>query len=73
MFRSFKSRGLAKLGNVVAQTLLRRQMFRSLAAQETSVAETNFAAGKQENVFTSGQKWFCFPHKFHVRNIGFPV
>ena len=34
----------------------------SLAARETYVAETNFAARKQENaVFTSGQKHFCHP------------
>ena len=31
-----------------------------LAGQETDVAETNFAALKQENVFASGQKHFYF-------------
>ena len=36
-------------------------MFPSLAARETYVAQTNFAARKQENVFTSGQKHFSFP------------
>ena len=38
----------AKLGNIGAETLLRRQMFSSLAARETYVAETNFAAPKQK-------------------------
>ena len=36
-------------------------MFPSLAAGETYVAETNFAAGIQENVFATGQKYFCYP------------
>ena len=35
-------------------------MFPSLAEQETYVAETNFAARKQENVFSSDQNHFCF-------------
>ena len=42
-----------KLGNIVAETLLRMQMFPSLAARGTYVAATNFAARKQENVFAS--------------------
>ena len=54
-------KGLAKLGNIVAETLLRRQMFPNLTVQETYVAETNFAAQKQENVFASGQRHFCYP------------
>ena len=37
-------------GLFVAEKLLRRQMFPSLTARETHVAETNFAARKQENV-----------------------
>ena len=49
--QSGEHRGLAKLGNNVAETLLRRQMFPSLAAWETYVAETNFAARKQKIVF----------------------
>ena len=36
-------------------------MFLSLAVRETYVAETNFAARKQENVFALGQKHFCYP------------
>ena len=40
------SKGLAKLGNIVAETLLRMQMFSSLAMRETCVAETNFVARK---------------------------
>ena len=43
-----RTKGLAKLGNIVAETLLRMQMFPSLAARETCVAETNFTARKQE-------------------------
>ena len=35
-------------------------MFPNLAARETYVAETNFAARKQENVFALGQKHFCY-------------
>ena len=35
-------------------------MFPNLAARETCVAETNFAARKQ-NVFAWSQKHFCFP------------
>ena len=50
--REFK--GLAKLGNIVAETLLRTQMFPNLAARETCVAET-------KNVFVWSQKHFCFP------------
>ena len=53
-------KGLAKLGNIVAETLLQKQMFPSLAARETYVAETNFAARKQKmflpevkNIFVS--------------------
>ena len=52
--------GLAKLGNIVAETLLRVQMFCSLATQETLFAEANFASMTQENVFESSQKHFCF-------------
>ena len=46
-------KGLAKQGNIVAETLLRMQMFPSLAARETYAAETNFAARKQK-LFLSG-------------------
>ena len=42
------SKGLAKLENIAAETLLSRQMFPSLATRETSVAETNLAARKQK-------------------------
>ena len=45
-----KTKGLAKLGNIVAETLLRMQMFPNLAAWETCCAETNFAAWKQKMV-----------------------
>ena len=54
------SKGLAKLGNNIAETLLRRQMFPGFATWETGVAETNFAARKQKmflpevkNIFAS--------------------
>ena len=56
-----KFKGLAKLGNIVAETLLRMQMFPNLAARETCVAEINFAVRKQKNVFAWSQKHFCFP------------
>ena len=54
-------KGLVKLGNIVAETLLRMQMFPSLAARETCVAETNFAARKQKMFLPWSQKHFCFP------------
>jgi len=57
-YREFK--GLAKLGNIVAETLLWMQMFLSLAARETCGVETNFAARKTKNVFAWSQKHFCF-------------
>ena len=53
-------KGLAILGNIVAETLLRMQMFPSLAARGTCVAETNFAARKTKKVFAWSQKHFCF-------------
>ena len=52
---------MAKLGNIVAETLLRMQMFPNLAARETCVAETNFAARKQKVFLPWSQKHFCFP------------
>ena len=58
---SLESKGLAKLGNIVAETLLRMQMFPNLAARETCVAETNFAARKQKMFLSWSQKHFCFP------------
>ena len=56
-----QSKDLAKLGNIVAKTLLRMQMFPNLAARKTCVAETNFVARKTKNVFAWSQKHFCFP------------
>ena len=65
-----RPKSLAKLGKIVAETLLRMQMFPSLAARETCVAETNFAArqkkkiccsAKTKSVFAWSQKHFCFP------------
>ena len=45
-------------------------MFPSLAARETCVAETNFAARKTKNVFAMESKTFLLPgHKFCVRNM----
>jgi len=41
-------KGLAKLGNIVAETLLQMQMIPNLAARETCAEETNFAAWKQK-------------------------
>jgi len=54
------TKGLAKRGNIVAETLLQTQMFPSLAARETYVADANFACWKQGNVSDSSQKHFCF-------------
>ena len=48
-------KGLAKLGNIVAETLSRRQMFPCLATEETLLRT-------QKSVFESGQKHFCFPN-----------
>ena len=45
----------------VAETLLRMQIFPNLAARETCLAETNFAARKTKNVFAWSQKHFCSP------------
>ena len=54
--------GLAKLGNIVAKANVSQ-----FSRAGNIVAETNFVARKQENVFASGQKHFCF------RNMCFPV
>jgi len=51
---------MAKLGKIVAETLLQTQMFPSLGTRETYVAEANFASWKQGNVSESSQKHFCF-------------
>ena len=63
-----EAKGLVKL---VAVTLLWRQMFPSLAARETYVAETNFAARKQKmfspevkNIFVSRTKLLRTQHMF---------
>ena len=63
--RDFKA--LVKLGNIVAETLLRMQMFPSLNARETYVAEIKFAARKQQmflpkvkNILVSWTQAFCF-------------
>ena len=53
-------KGLAKLGKIVAETLLRMQMFPSLAARETCVAETNFAARQKKKKFAARQKQKMF-------------
>ena len=45
-------------------------MFLSLAARETCVAETNFAARKTKNVFAMESKTFLLPgHKFFVQSM----
>ena len=50
-----RPKGLAKLGKIVAETLLRMQMFPSLAARETCVAETNFAARQKRKILLLGK------------------
>ena len=57
-------KGLGKLGNIVAETLLRMQVFPNLAARETCVAETNFAARKTKNVFASRTEILRPKHMF---------
>lgn len=72
----------AKLGNIVAETLLRKQLFPSLAARETYVAETNFAARKQtfflpevKNIFVSRTQILrpkdMFPNSATMRTVSF--
>ena len=53
---SHNCKGLAKLGNIVADA-----NDSQLVAQETCVAETNFAAWKQKLFLPGSQKHFCFP------------
>ena len=64
-------KGLAKLRNIVAETLMRMQMFPNLAARETCVAKTNFAARKQkmflpgvQNIFASRTQILRSKHMF---------
>ena len=52
-------KGLAKLRNIVAETLMRMQMFPNLAARETCVAKTNFAARKQKMFLPGVQNIFA--------------
>ena len=51
-------KGLAKLENAVAKTLLQAQMFPSLTARETYVEEAHFTSWKQGNVSESSQNIF---------------
>ena len=55
-------KGLAKIGNIVAETLLHTQTFTSLAAQETYVAEANLHLGSKEmlKAFLLHRHKFCF-------------
>ena len=54
---SHNCKGLAKLGNIVADANVS-----SLAAQETCVAETNFAARKQKMFLPWSKKHFYSPN-----------
>ena len=64
----------SQLGNIVAETLLLREMFPSLAARESYVAETNFAARKHthkkmfspevKNIFVSRKQLLRPQHLF---------
>ena len=49
-------KGLAKLGNIVEEANVSQ-----FSRAGNNVAETNFAARKQENVFALGKKHFRFP------------
>ena len=55
------TKGLAKLGNIVAETMLQTQMFPSLATRETYVAETNFVNVNIKCFCFKSKKIFCFP------------
>ena len=55
------------------ETLLRMQMFPSLAARETCLAERNFAARKTKIVFAWSQKHSCFPDTNFASETCFPV
>ena len=64
-------KGLAKLGNIVAGTLLRRQMFPNLAARETYVAETILLLGNKKmflpqvkNIFATRTQILLPKHMF---------
>ena len=64
-------KGLAKLGNIVAETLLWRQMFTSLAARETLCCrKTNFAARKQKRFLPQVKNIFAYQtqmlHQKHI-------
>ena len=48
------TKGLAKLGNIVEEAKVSQ-----FSCVGNNVAETNFAARKQENVFALGQKHFA--------------
>ena len=67
-FTSFLARGnlthskaLDKLGNIAAETLLRRQLFPSLAARETMLWKQILLLGNKKMFLPLGQKHFCFP------------
>ena len=46
--QSKNTKGLAKLGNIVAETLLRRQMFPSLTARETILQKQILLLGNKK-------------------------
>ena len=54
------TKGLAKLGSLVSETLVQTKIFHSLASREKNFAEANFGSWKQGNVSESSQKNFCF-------------
>ena len=54
-------KGLAKLGNIVADTNVSQ-----FAVRETYVGETNFAARKQEHVFALSQKHTVFASQTQI-------
>ena len=55
------AKALAKLGNIVAETLLRRQIFPSLAARETMLRKQILPLGNKKMFLPLGQIHFCFP------------
>ena len=65
---------MAKLGNIVAETLFWMQMFPSLGARETYVVWKQILLLGNLKCFCLESKTFLLPgHKFCIRNICFPV
>ena len=73
--RFFWLKGLAKLGNIVAETDAARRNVSQFSHARKIVVDATFASVTQENVFESSQKHFGFKdaNVVSVRNICFLV